>query len=136
MRGVTFKKTCIAVWVVIWLFYLGRGLIRGEWVKTERIFQQPSGHQMAALMDDPEFYWFVDRCRRELPAGATYQLMTSFEAWHLDVRRAHYLLYPALLTWKKPDYLLLYQARAESPRDYRLVGRFRESGVILKRKDR
>lgn len=132
---VTEGRFCIFLWVLIWVFYLGRGLIRGEWAMYEKLFHLPLEHRMAAFMDDPDFYWFIHFCRQKLPEGSTFQLISPFRDDHHDMRRAYYLLYPLRSEDTGADYALVYRKGDLAVPGYVAVDAFRTLGSILKRKN-
>ena len=83
-RFLNFDRVYISLWILIWVFYLGRGLVRAEWAMYEKLLQKPAQHRMAILMSNPHFYYFIEHCRKNIPAEATYQLDTPFEPEHID----------------------------------------------------
>ncbi|MBU0571246.1 MAG: hypothetical protein KJ995_04945 [Candidatus Omnitrophica bacterium] len=115
----TIKKTLIVVlivWTAIWLFFLVREDKDGQYRVLGDLYRSNDETKVKVVYGN-DFYDFLEFCRDNIPAGATYEIY-GFEKYSIDEVRARYLLFPARVDTKNPDFKIKYGGNAEVPSGY------------------
>ncbi len=101
-------RIAFVVWMTIWAaLFCRQFLLQPEWVRQFVELASADSDGRRAIAYGRDFYEFLRFCHATLPSRCTYRLIGPAE-WSVDRVRAHYYLYPRLLS-EKPDYILIYR---------------------------
>ena len=130
-RGVVLKSV-LAVWVVLWLFFLAREDKDGQYEALKYIYTHDAPEN-ARYVVGADFYDFLVLCAETMPPESTYRL-DGFGEFSIDDVRARYLLWPLRRVEKDAEFVAVYgNADASYPGYRRLTWGDGINGVILER---
>jgi hypothetical protein len=104
-------RVVFAVWVAVWLVFFSQQVLWGRKVINEcQHLIQSNKEQRRAEAYGEDYYAFLRFCQANLPHNTRFQLVGPPE-WSVDRVRAHYFLYPSLVS-EKPEFILVYKTPA------------------------
>ena len=95
-------KIVFIIWVSIWLLFIARGFVKGEY-KTFKALSFVGIEEKKAHILGKELKAFLDRCLSQIPEESTYKITGEVDP-HNRYRLVYYL-YPRTES-ENPDYLL------------------------------
>jgi hypothetical protein len=104
---------------------------KGEHAQLKYLYSHTDTEKRRFILG-AELYDFVDFCKKIIPAGETYNF-SGVEG--LNMVRARYILWPAIMKQVDPEFILIYKTGAAIPDNYEVFKRFLDIGVILKKKE-
>lgn len=128
----TILKIVFVIWIALWISFIARELFRKGYFYdyTELLSRDLEGKRSYVTGD--RFYAFLEFCNKNLPEGATYELIGTKEG-SIDIRRATYYLYPNLEA-KSPDFILVYDTPGVKPEGYDAFLKMDDDRYILKKR--
>jgi hypothetical protein len=124
-------RVVFAVWVVVWFLLFSQQVLwsRKFIDRCQRLIRSnPEERRAEAYGED--YYAFLRFCRANLPQNATFQLVGPPE-WSVDRVRAHYFLYPSLIS-EKPEFILVYKTPAFQAKKVMLIAALSHESYILR----
>jgi len=120
------------VWLSLWLFFLARGIHKGEGEKYMELAARDHEEKISYILGEG-LYGFMNFCFEELPSESTYGFEGEIES--IDKVRLAYQLYPHLRS-NDPEYLLCYKVEDSFTKSgYFKLAIHRDGEFILKRLD-
>lgn len=119
-------------WLILWVIFMVRENKKGEYVKLGYLYTHSDAEKKRFIMGG-DLYDFVDFCKKNIPSGGSYNLI-GIE--NLDMVRARYMLWPAVMSQIEPEFILIYKSNLFIPENYELLKQFQQTGYILKRKEK
>ena len=130
-RGAVLKSV-LAVWVVLWLFFLAREDKDEQYASLNYMYTHGVSEN-ARYIVGADLYDFLMLCGKTMPAESTYKLV-GFGELSIDAVRARYVLWPLRSVEKDADFVAVYGNADASYTGYRrLAGGSGINGVILER---
>ncbi len=120
-------------WVAVWLFFLARGLIKGEARDYKNLFGR-SLEEKRAYVSGEEFYRFIMFCKKVIPGDSDYTVEAHYDA-SMDYYRFAYYVYPALRNLEDPEYIACYKVDF-SKKGYGLAASMDRDKYVLKKSKR
>jgi hypothetical protein len=101
-------KVVFAIWVAVWLVFFSQQVLWGRKLINEcpHLIQSNTEQRRAEAYGE-DYYAFLRFCQANLPHNTRFQLVGPPE-WSVDRVRAHYFLYPSLVS-EKPEFILVYK---------------------------
>ncbi len=126
----TILKIALGIWLVLWVNFLLRDLIKGGRLKEYSALLGSDEKGRISYMFGPELSEFLDFCKRNCPEGATYSLV-GVDEYSLEWRRSLYYLFP-LVPDKSPEYYLVFGQKDFTPEGYVKYAICGNKGLIFK----
>lgn len=124
-------KIIFLVWVVLWVWFIIRGLfLKGE-IKSYKALLSRSLEGKYSYVTGDRLYEFFMFCNKNIPENSRYSFM-GLEKTGLDERRGVYYLYPRIEA-KDPDYILVYGTSVAVPEGYHILIKLDDLRYILKK---
>ena len=126
-----FWKLVFAIWVFLWIFFLIRGLYKGEFEEYKALLGRDAKARRAYIMGE-DLYGFMQFSLANVPKGAAFCLEGALTP--IDRYRLIYYLYPRIES-KDPAYILCYGTDDSFSREnfYRQAA-FKKGQFILRRR--
>ncbi len=121
-----------AVWVILWIWFMGRELFRKGYFHDYKALITRSLEGKRSYVTGDGFYAFLTFCNKNLPSEANYRWI-GLEDGSLEKRRATYYLYPHMER-QDANFILVYDERYAAPSGYELFARLDKTGYILKKR--
>lgn len=131
MKSKQIFRIVFIAWVVIWLLFLVRGLVKGEARDYKNLFGK-SLEEKRAYVAGEEFYEFILFCKKVIPEDSDYTVKADYDAT-LDYFRFAYYIYPVLRNLDDPEYIACYKVKF-TKEGYESVASLSDNKYILKRK--
>ena len=124
-------KMIIVVWMVLWVFFLIREDKDGQYATIAKLYSS-KGNEKTRVLYGEEFYDFLVFCRKEIPAGSSFETL-GFKKFSIDTVRARYFLWPLRGGDGKTDYKIVFSGGDQNIPGYSLFKRHGSTGYILTR---
>ncbi len=95
-------KIVFAVWLFMWVLFIVRGLVKGDYVKLKKLIRATHTEKLEYIMGE-KLTRFLDILKNNIPSESTFVLEGSLSE-HDKLRLAYYL-YPRIES-PNPDYLI------------------------------
>ena len=118
-------------WVAVWLLFLVRGLVKGEFRDYKNLFGRTL-EEKRAYVTGKEFYEFIGFCKKAIPEEATYTIEADYDE-SMDYFRFAYYVYPSLRDLENPDYIACYKVRFLRS-GYRRIAYLDKDKYVLKKR--
>jgi len=120
----------VFLWLILWVVFLIKQNKRGEYIQLKFLYTHNDAERKRFIMGQ-DLYDFVDYCKEQIPAGKTYKFV-GIEG--LDMVRARYMLWPAIMDPFDPEFVLLYKSNEVVPGGYGVLKKVNDAEVIFKKK--
>lgn len=108
----------LAVWVVLWLLFLARPLIKDHLLGQYTALVRASSEERRSIAIGKELFEFIRFCEASVPQASKYSVV-GLEPVSLEGRYITYYLYPRVPA-ASPDFLVVYKVSNFSKDGYRL----------------
>lgn len=126
-----FTSALIALWILLWLFFLAREDKDGQYRELSLLLGEPDSGKPALLMGR-ELTAMTEEVTRRIQPGVTYTLH-GFEKYSIDEVRARYYLWPLRRVEEGGDIAVVYAA-GKAPDGYVFLSDAGPSGAVYIRK--
>lgn len=124
-------RLIFAIWLFLWVFFLVRGLYKGEFKEYRALLQRAPSARRAYIIGE-DLYKFLEFCLKGLPKDSTYRMTGALKP--IDRQRLIYYLYPHKESYT-PEYILCYKINVDfSLRDFYRLATLKSDQFILKKK--
>jgi len=130
MKSKVVFKIVFFVWVVIWLHFFVRELLKGEIRDYKNLFGR-SLEEKRAYVTGKEFYGFILFCKKIIPEDFDYTVEANYDAT-MDYFRFAYYMYPSLRNLDNPRYIACYKIKF-AKEGYKIIASLGEDKYILQR---
>jgi len=131
MRKKIIVRTFLAIWVFIWILFLGRSFYKENLAREYlTLLTLPAEGKQAYVLGD-ELRAFIKFCESSIAGPFTYNII-GLEGDSLDYRRARYYLYPNT-DREEPDFLLVYKKIGFSKEGYKSFKTLDKDRYILRK---
>lgn len=119
------------VWIVVWLLFFSQQVFWGKNLITrwQRLIRSNPEQRRAETYGE-DYYAFLRFCRANLPLNTKFQLVGPPE-WSVDRVRAHYFLYPSLVS-EKPEFILVYKTPAFQAKKVMMIAAWTHESYVLR----
>jgi hypothetical protein len=123
-------KTIVVAWVVLWIVFDVRPLIKNSYLRQYASLVGRSQEDRRAIVYGRGLTEFLDYAKGLLPKGSTFKLV-GLEGGSVDLVRAYYYLYPNTRS-DLPQFILVYRDPHFGKAGYRRFAAMDEKNFILK----
>jgi hypothetical protein len=102
IRTLRLWHAILALWVFFWIFFLARGMVKGEYDRF-RSYALAGYGQKVSLILGTGLHSFLEECLDTIPESGTYKIVGGLDEH--DRHRMAYYLYPRTRS-ERPDYIL------------------------------
>jgi len=101
-----FIRGSLALWVIVWVFFLVRPVAKGLLNEyKDLLFLSSEGKR--SYMTGASLYEFVQFCNRSVGVQKRYEIV-GLDRSSLDYRRAVYYLYPNVVSDRDPEFIFVF----------------------------
>jgi hypothetical protein len=125
----TLYRVIFAAWLALWVFYEAWYLMKGEYFAKYCAIIGKDREERRAVIYGREFGHFLRVAKNEIGGSTTYRI-AGLSDGSIDIVRAQYYLYPALMCASAPARaILVWNTQQDVPAGYRRIFFFREGGA-------
>lgn len=131
---IEYKKIFLAVflvWVVLWINFMIRDLTKKKYFKAYKALLSRDSMGKRSYVYGDRLFEFLVFCEKELPEGATYNIV-GLEAGSIDPRRSIYYLYPHF-NEESAQYTLVFDRPGYTKTGYVIFKELKPGSFILER---
>ena len=117
----------LIIWIVLWILFLIRPSKDGQYAELAYFYSHGYEDNVSFLLGNG-LYDYIQFCKENLPAGATYELR-GFKEFSIKEVRSRYHLWPLRSVKESPEYVIVYGSEELNRPGYNFYMRSEERRV-------